>query len=149
MPNIALERFWNIHIKSDLTFSIWNYELVIIAITKVRSQIGNLTPNHHYKKSQFFGLNSIFGPFCPFVQNDQNAILEKSFCTCPCWLVSFWPRGHGTFWLVKLTVGQLDHHYLWSNLGHVSSLCYIFKGDMASYVAKKVGKYLHTSYLQL
>jgi len=68
VPNISLERFWNIHIKSDLTFSIWNYELVIIAITKVRSQICNLTPNNHYKKSQIFGLNSIFGPFCPFVE---------------------------------------------------------------------------------
>jgi hypothetical protein len=65
VPNISLEGFWNIHIKSDLTFSIWNYELVIMAKRKVTSQIGNLTPNRNYKKLQIFGLDSIFGLFAP------------------------------------------------------------------------------------
>ncbi len=111
VPNISLERFWNIHIKSDLTFSIWNYELVIMAKRKVTSQIGNLTPNHHYKKIVIFGLDSIFGLFamcppwskCHFGQ----VVLYTSMLT------SVFLGGHGTFWLVNLSIGLLDHHYMW------------------------------------
>ncbi len=38
--------------------------------------------------------------------------------------------------IVNLTTSQLSHQVLQFDLCNVSSLCYIFEGDMASYVAK-------------
>ncbi len=67
-------------------------------------------------------------PKCHFGQVD----LTQSF-----WLVFFLLGYHGTKWpIINLTISQLSHHYLRYDLCHMSSLYYIFEGDVASYVAK-------------
>jgi hypothetical protein len=44
--NISLEISWNLDTKSGFVFSIWNYELRIVAKRMVSNQIYNLTPKH-------------------------------------------------------------------------------------------------------
>ncbi len=99
-------------------YFFWNLQLIFIFIQKSlerKLQILNFTIYLHYKKSRFFLLKVLVRKtphmvFCPHVQLDQSAILDKSIWTRPFSLGLFhWVFFTMIFWLNHCDNNKFGH----------------------------------------
>jgi hypothetical protein len=74
-PIYHWKRFWNVDIENEFAFSIWNYELNIIAQKNVKNQIVSLFPNHQnlinkgqitFEWSMWYRVEKVYSRNTPF-----------------------------------------------------------------------------------